>query len=70
MVDIRLTHQEQFVLRIRDNCKPFDPKKWVEIQQSSEDDAVSNFGLRMMVRLMQDMQYMSTLNLNNLLIKL
>lgn len=70
VVDIRLTHQEQFVLRIRDNCKPFDPKKWVEIQQSSEDDAVSNFGLRMMVRLMQDMQYMSTLNLNNLLIKL
>lgn len=70
VVDIRLTHQEQFVLRIRDNCKPFDPKKWVEMQQPSEEDEVSNYGLRMMVQMLEDIQYMSTLNLNNLLIKL
>lgn len=70
VVDIRITCQDQLVLRIRDNCKPFDPKKWLEMQHPSEDDKVSNYGLRMTVQMMEDIQYMSTLKLNNLLIKL
>ena len=40
------------------------------MQNPSENDAVSNYGIRMTVRMMKDIQYMSTLNLNNLLIKL
>ena len=70
VVDIRLTFQDQLVLRIRDNCKPFDPKKWLEMHHPSEGDTVSNYGLRMTVQMMQGIQYMSTLKMNNLLIKL
>ena len=70
VVDIRITCQDQLVLRIRDNCKPFDPKKWLEMHQQSEEDTVSNYGIRMTMQMMQDIQYMSTLKLNNLLIKM
>lgn len=70
VIDIRITYQDQLTLRIRDNCKPFNPKKWLEMYQPSEDDTVSNYGIRMTIQMMKDIQYMSTLNLNNLLIKL
>ena len=69
-VDIRLIYREQFVLRIRDNCKPFNPKKWLEMYHLSESDRISNYGIRMTFQMLEDIQYMSTLNLNNLLIKL
>ncbi|MDD6627945.1 MAG: MATE family efflux transporter [Lachnospiraceae bacterium] len=70
VVDIRLIYREQFVLRIRDNCKPFNPKKWLEMYHLSESDRISNYGIRMTFQMLEDIQYMSTLNLNNLLIKL
>ena len=70
VIDIRITYQDQLTIRIRDNCKPFNPKKWLEMYQPSEDDTVSNYGIRMTIQMMKDIQYMSTLNLNNLLIKL
>lgn len=70
VIDIRITYQDQLTLRIRDNCKPFNPKKWLEMHHPSEDATASNYGIRMMVQMMKDIQYMSTLNLNNLLIKL
>ena len=69
-VDIRVTYQGQFVLRFRDNCRPFNPKKWLEINQPSEKEISSNFGIRMTVQRMEDIQYMSTLKLNHLLIKI
>lgn len=69
-VDIRITYQGQFVLRFRDNCRPFDPKKWLELNQPSEKDPSSNLGIRMTVQRMEDIRYMSTLKLNHLLIKL
>ena len=69
-VDIRITYQGQFVLRFRDNCRPFNPKKWLEINQPSEKEISSNFGIRMTVQRMEDIQYMSTLKLNHLLIKI
>ncbi|MGN1370476.1 MAG: MATE family efflux transporter [Aristaeellaceae bacterium] len=69
-VDIRITYRGQFTLRFRDNCKPFDPKKWLELNQLPEKDPSSNLGIRMTVQRMEDIQYMSTLKLNHLLIKL
>lgn len=70
LVDIRITYKDQFLLRFRDNCRPFDPKKWLELNQPKGEDVESNYGIRMTVQRMEDIQYMSTLKLNNLLIKL
>lgn len=60
--------KDQIILRIRDNCKAFDPQKQAELH--SEEDRSSHIGIRMVRTMSDDFIYTNTLNMNNLLITL
>ena len=61
-----LKKKEGWILRMRDDCRMFDPIKYLE--QYSSDDPAANIGLKMLRDLSTNIVYLSTLNLNNLII--
>ena len=64
-VDVRLVLDEKKrVLRIRDNCANFDPTKYIELHQ--DDDPAAHIGLRMVMKMVREANYINTLGLNNL----
>lgn len=68
-IDIRLfCNDEGWTLRFRDNCRQFDPTEWIKLHQS--DDPVSNIGIRMVCGMAKKVDYLSTMELNNLTLKL
>ena len=67
-IDIRVIRQgEGFLIRMRDDCKAFDPKEWYEIHHPV--DVTQNIGIRMVMKLAKDVQYVNTMSLNNLVIE-
>ncbi|MBR6045019.1 MAG: ATP-binding protein [Ruminococcus sp.] len=68
-IDIRLIITDSKpTLRIRDNCAHFDPVKYLELHSS--DDPVSHIGIRMVMKLVNNANYVNTLGLNNLILSL
>lgn len=68
-IDIRVMRlPDGWVLRLRDNCKPFDPTEWIKLHES--DDPASNMGIRMVCGMAKEVKYLSTLELNNLTVRL
>lgn len=59
---------EQVIIRIRDDCRPFDPKKQVELYHS--DDPVAHIGIRLCRNIATEFNYVNVLKLNNLIIKI
>ena len=56
------------MLRIKDDCIPFNPQEWMDMVQP--EDSTSNIGIRMVYRLAQDVNYQNLLGLNVLTIVL
>ena len=56
--------EDRMLLRIRDDCFHFDPTKYLELHQN--DDAAAHIGLRMVMRMVKEANYVNTLGLNNL----
>lgn len=68
-IDIRVLNTEEgWILRYRDNCREFDPTKWLELHES--DDPSANIGIRMICGMAKEVKYLSTMELNNLTIYL
>ena len=68
-IDIRVMIKNSApVLRIRDNCRNFDPVKYMELH--STDDPVAHIGIRMVMKLTKDANYVNSLGLNNLTLRL
>ena len=68
-VDIRIIIKgEQVILRLRDDCRPFNPKKWVELY--NPEDPFSHIGIRIVRKMATEFNYVNVLKLNNLIIKL
>lgn len=68
-VDVRLViEKDKRIVRIRDNCVNFDPTKYLELHQS--DDPVAHIGLRMVMGMVKEANYINTLGLNNLTLTL
>ncbi len=62
-VDIRVVYKKNGVLlRIRDNCKPFDPSERMKLTDPS--DPVSNIGIRLVFSIAENVEYQSILGLN------
>ena len=57
---------EDIMLRIKDDCVPFDPRTMAEIV--SPEDPLKNIGIRMVYRLADDVNYQNLLGLNALTI--
>ncbi len=68
-VDLRFVfHDDSGVIRLRDDGKPFDPVRWLE--KNSEDDPASGLGIRVVTGLAQNVNYMASMEMNNLIIEL
>ena len=60
---------DEWILRIRDDCKPFNPKKWAEIAAPAVEDNFKNMGIRLVMFAAKNIEYINVLRINNLIIK-
>lgn len=67
--DLRIVfHEDSYVIRIRDDGKPFDPVDWYKKNES--DDPTVGLGIRMVTGMAKDVSYVRAMEMNNLIIKL
>jgi anti-sigma regulatory factor (Ser/Thr protein kinase) len=68
-VDLRFVyHNGSGVIRLRDDGKPFDPVHWLD--KNSGEDPASGLGIRVVTGLAQNVSYMASMEMNNLVITL
>ena len=68
-VDLRIVYKnEDLILRIKDDCIPFDPLERRKIVDP--EDITKNIGIRMVFSLAKDIQYQNILGMNALIIQL
>ena len=68
-IDIRAVHKnDDIILRIRDDCIPFDPGERLEMVGA--DDLTKNIGIRMIYKTAHDVNYQNIFGLNVLTIKI
>ena len=68
-VDVRVVHKENdIILRIKDDCVPFDPAQRREM--ANDSDPAKNIGIRMIFRMARDVAYQNILGLNVLTIRI
>lgn len=68
-VNLRLVfHNDSGVIRLRDDGKPFDPVRWLEM--NAGDDPASGLGIRVVTGLANSVNYMASMEMNNLMIVL
>ena len=68
-IDVRVVYKEDTViLRIKDDCVPFDPGERQQIAEG--DDITKNIGIRMVFRIANDVQYQNILGLNVLTVRI
>ena len=66
-IDVRMVVQgDRRIIRIRDNCVNFDPTKYLELHKDKEDDPTAHIGLKMVMSMVKEAEYINTLGLNNL----
>ncbi|MBO4509923.1 MAG: ATP-binding protein [Lachnospiraceae bacterium] len=66
-IDVRLVKKDDSMLiRIRDNCKGFNPVKYLDLNKYQLDDPGSHIGIRMTLKMVKNVQYVNSLGLNNL----
>lgn len=66
-IDIRVIKQtDGWILRVRDDCKKFDPTEWIKLHNT--EDKTRNIGIRMVCGMAKNVKYLSTLELNNIII--
>ncbi len=69
MIEIRLVlHEDEKLLRIRDNCERFDPVHYHKLH--SKDDPIAHIGIRTVVSYAKEAMYLNTFGLNNLMLRL
>lgn len=67
-IEVRIVLQEELVvLRIKDDCIAFNPKEWYEMM--APEDPTSNIGIRLVYRLVDDLNYQNLLGMNVLTIQ-
>ncbi|MBR6888370.1 MAG: ATP-binding protein [Selenomonadaceae bacterium] len=68
-VDVRvIVKGEQVIIRLRDDCRPFDPRKWAEIH--NPEDPAAHIGIRLVKKISTEFDYVNVLKLNNLIVKI
>ena len=65
-IDVRVIKRDNgnWTLRMRDDCKKFDPTEWIKLH--NDDDRTKNIGIRMVCGMAKDVTYLSTMELNNI----
>ena len=65
-----LAKADEVILRIRDDCCPFNPLEHYRMTVQDEDNPTKNMGIRMVMKLSSEVQYLSTFGTNNLIIRI
>ena len=64
-IDVRFVlGEDSSVIRIRDNCVNFDPTTYLELHETS--DPAAHIGLRLVMKMVKEADYVNSLGLNNL----
>ena len=66
--DVRIVCRDELTIRIRDNCREFDPRKRMALFEPKRPE--KNIGIRLVAGLADRMDYYNTAGVNTLLIKL
>jgi anti-sigma regulatory factor (Ser/Thr protein kinase) len=66
LIEVRVVKKENLIIRIKDNCREFDPKK--RIEQFYPEDICKNIGIRMVAGIAKSMEYQNNIGINTLLI--
>ena len=70
-IDIRLVKKgDSMLIRIRDNCKDFDPIRFLEMNKAYQEDPSKHIGIRMMLRMVKNVRYVNSLGMNNLTLEI
>lgn len=70
MLSARIVHKEdELIIRMRDNCVSFDPRKKYETLYASKNDG-GKMGIRLIMAEASEVTYTTMFNLNNLLIRI
>lgn len=65
-IEVKCVHKDdKWVLRMRDNCKSFDPTNYMKLHEEAEDKT-AHIGIRLTFNLVHDASYINSLGLNNL----
>ena len=66
-IDVRMVVQDdRRIIRIRDNCVNFDPTRYLELHKDKTGDSTAHIGLKMVMGMVKEAEYINTLGLNNL----
>lgn len=67
-MELRLVKKnDDYIIRIRDDCKAFNPLKQLEL--TDKNDPFSNIGIRMISKMAKNFDYVNTMKINNLIIR-
>ena len=70
IIYIRLLAKEDgIILRIRDDCTPFNPLERHKMETENSADPTSNIGIRLVMGLASDVKYISTFKTNTLIVR-
>lgn len=69
-VDVRvIVTDDSTILRVRDDCAKFDPKEYLKLHERHREDPTSCIGLRLMFAGSKSVDYVNSMNMNNLIIE-
>ena len=70
-VQIRILAKDgELILRLRDDCRPFDPVDRYRTQLQFEPDPEKGIAIKMMMRLVREIRYTGLYGMNNLIIRI
>ena len=67
-MDIRVVARQELIIRIRDNCTAFDPRK--RLDMFSVEDPCRNIGIRLTASIARDIDYYNNACVNTLIMVL
>ena len=65
-----LAKEDGIILRIRDDCRPFNPLERYKMTQTNDQDPTKNIGIRLVMGIASDVKYISTFKTNTLIIRI
>ena len=71
VIELRIVPQaDGIMLRMKDDCIPFNPKEWYEMTTPSPDNPFKNVGIRLVYAIAREVEYQNLLGLNVLTIRI
>ena len=61
---------KEIIVRIKDDCKPFNPIERYKMRTKNDDDPTKNIGIRIVTGMCSSVNYICTFNTNDLIMKI